>query len=318
MANEIDQRGWLKSLTVANYRCVRGATLTLTPLHALIGPNDSGKSTLLAAIKSLSESVRQRGPRGMPEGSMLLGQTSNGKTVRFDVPSKGSIVAEPLPMLEEAFLFRPDPDFLRRPSALLSAAQPIRFQDERGLGLPAIIDTIRDRNLTGPLVELNEELRRLFPTVDLLQLRAVSGSQKAIGVKLRNGVEVPAEQMSEGLLYYLAFWALSRIDPPIPIVLVEEPENGLHPARIKDVMAVLKEASKTTQIVLATHSPFVINELEGHQVSVVTRTPEEGTKVTLLSDTPHFAERSKVYALGELWVSYADGKLEEPLLSSHE
>lgn len=33
------------------------------------------------------------------------------------------------------------------------------------------------------------------------------------------------------------------------------------------------------------------------------------------SDTPNFAERSKVYALGELWLSYANGDDEGPLLA---
>lgn len=61
--------------------------------------------------------------------------------------------------------------------------------------------------------------------------------------------------------------------------------------------------------------PLVVNELQGHEVSVVTRTPEEGTKVRLLSETPNFAERSKVYSLGELWLSYADGEQEKPLFT---
>lgn len=48
-------------------------------------------------------------------------------------------------------------------------------------------------------------------------------------------------------------------------------------------------------------------------MTVVTRSAAEGTKTELLKNTPNFAERSKVYALGELWVSYADGNLEAPL-----
>ncbi len=43
---------------------------------------------------------------------------------------------------------------------------------------------------------------------------------------------------------------------------------------------------------------------------------ERGTKVTLIKDTPSFEERAKVYALGELWVSYANGKDEGPLMSA--
>jgi hypothetical protein len=38
------------------------------------------------------------------------------------------------------------------------------------------------------------------------------------------------------------------------------------------------------------------------------------TAPAALKDTPGFADRSKVYALGELWLSYSDGKDEAPLL----
>lgn len=82
-------------------------------------------------------------------------------------------------------------------------------------------------------------------------------------------------------LYYLAFAALKFLDPA-PLVLIEELENGLHPSRIGDVMRVLRELSRTTQVVLATHSPLVINELSGDEVSVITRTQKEGTKARIV------------------------------------
>jgi predicted ATPase len=120
--------------------------------------------------------------------------------------------------------------------------------------------------------------------------------------------------MSEGLLYYLAFAALGHLEQTA-MLLIEEPENGLHPARIADVMRSLREVSKKTQVVIATHSPLVINELEGDEVSVVTRSVEHGTQVRLLKDTKDFEERSKTYWLGELWLSYADGNEESALLN---
>jgi hypothetical protein len=67
-------------------------------------------------------------------------------------------------------------------------------------------------------------------------------------------------------------------------------------------------------VIIATHSPLVVNELRPDEVTVVTRSRETGTKATLIKDTPSFEERSKVYALGELWLSYANGEDEAPLL----
>ena len=83
-------------------------------------------------------------------------------------------------------------------------------------------------------------------------------------------------------------------------------------------MAILREISKTSQVVIATHSPLVVNELKGDEISIVTRDPATGTKVTLLKDVPGFEEASKVYQPGEFWVSYCDGNMEAPLLSGSQ
>ena len=78
-------------------------------------------------------------------------------------------------------------------------------------------------------------------------------------------------------------------------------------------MRVLREISKSSQVLIATHSPLVVNELTGDEVTVLTR-GESGTQAFPIKDTPKFEERSQVYALGELWLSYANGADEAPLL----
>ena len=147
-----------------------------------------------------------------------------------------------------------------------------------------------------------------------LGLININNSQKAMAITLTDGSRIGATAMSEGLLYYLGFAAL-RYLVDSKLFLVEEPENGLHPARIAEVMATLREISKTSQVIIATHSPLVVNELEGDEVTVVTREVEKGTQATLLKNVPHYEDSRKVYENGELWLSYADGKLEQPLLT---
>ena len=164
---------------------------------------------------------------------------------------------------------------------------------------------------------LRDEVRKLFPTVENLRLEAISQDQKRLTVKLKGQSEpVPAEHLSEGLLYFIAYLALKEVTKA-GILLIEEPENGLHPSRIRDVVAVLRAISESgTQVVIATHSPLVINELKADEVSVVTRDPATGTKVTPIAETPNFRSRADVYELGELWLSYADGDQEAPLFEA--
>src|SRR6478609_1846276 len=42
---------------VQNYKALRSVSLELTPFHALIGPNDSGKTSILNSLSSLSRTV---------------------------------------------------------------------------------------------------------------------------------------------------------------------------------------------------------------------------------------------------------------------
>lgn len=47
------ERPYVEELRIQSYGCIRDATFRLTPLHALIGPNDSGKSTVLRALRTV-------------------------------------------------------------------------------------------------------------------------------------------------------------------------------------------------------------------------------------------------------------------------
>ena len=204
-----------------------------------------------------------------------------------------------------------DAGALRRPSPLMSAEQVPSFFSSRGAGLPGIYDHIQSRG-DDAFSNIRDRVRSLFPAVKSIRVPAVDQGSKRIAVELISGEIVDSDAISEGLLYYLAFAALEYLEP-VSCLLIEEPENGLHPARISEVVRVLRKISERgTQVLMATHSPLLINELKPDEVSVVTRT-EAGTQVTPISKTHNFEERHKAFELGELWVSYADGKLEAPL-----
>jgi predicted ATPase len=357
----------IEVLYAERYGCLQNVSVHLTPLHAFIGPNDSGKSTILRAVRtavqlaiggfasgpapswvpfdpaisrddtpylSLALTRRPSDPgryryhvRKLKEGDFELGEIITGtreiKAGRTMYDLKGLVQTRQDPgavaireQLEgEARLLRLDPDALRQSSGLIVEGQELDYLDDRGLGLPGVYDAIQNRG-DGSFDRIAEDVRRLFPTIKNLRLRNVSANEKVLETKLNDGTLVPASLMSEGLLFYLAFAAIPHL-VGTSVLLVEEPENGLHPARIRDVVRVLREISKRTQVLIATHSPLVINELEPEEVTVTTRHPEEGTRATPLKETPSFEERAKVYALGELWLAYANGDDEAPLLGEN-
>jgi len=206
-----------------------------------------------------------------------------------------------------------EPGTLRKKGGLIPNGEPLQLSGRDGHGLASIYDAVMNRDPES-FIAIQKKARELFPTLSKIQLNPVSTSEKLLVFELTDGTRVPVELVSEGLLIYLAFAALPHLDP-VSLILVEEPENGLHPARIREVMRILREISKETQVLIATHSPLVVNELLPEEVSVVTRDNERGTIVTPIASTPNFEQRSKAYALGELWLSYANGDDEGPLLS---
>jgi predicted ATPase len=329
---------FVETVRIQNFGCARDVTLELTRLHALIGPNDSGKSTVLAAIRTAAELIRigeqeladRTGldPRGvlgtritMCSGvfevtcargeTMWSAQAGSRGDRHWDQPLEipfRDVIADPM---RGAAHIRWDPEVIRRPCELIPEGRPLAI-GERGERTAAIYDALLSRNRS-VFGRIEADVRRHFPTVKEVWLPVLNRSEKALGVILEDETKVQADQMSEGLLYWLAFAVLPHIDPT-PILLIEEPENGLHPSRIAEVVKVLREVSNRMQVIIATHSPLVINELQPNEVTILTRNEKAGTQATRMDRTRHFQQRQQVYALGELWLSFADGVNEAALV----
>lgn len=312
---------YIERIRVRDFGCIKEVMFPLTPLHALIGPNDSGKSTLLEAfavfttrrVESESEVTVFLGEHAQTwfQGNWIEHLSSVDPKYALEHRSF-SPSASLRGLVVPARVLRLDPDAMRQPTNLIAQGSPLEYTT-RGQGLAAVYDALLSRRID-VFLEISKRFTTLFPTTRSIQLTNPSQTTKALGVELLDGRSVGADQLSEGMLYWLAFAALPYLQPA-PIFLIEEPENGLHPSRIGDVMRVLRDISKTSQIIVATHHPLVINELQSDEVTILTRTPERGTIATPLASTKNFEQRSKVYALGELWLNYADGEFERDLVA---
>jgi ABC-type branched-subunit amino acid transport system ATPase component len=85
-------------------------------------------------------------------------------------------------------------------------------------------------------------------------------------------------QLSEGtfktitLLFYL-------ITEPSQLLLIEEPEVCVHHGLLSSIIELIKTYADTKQIVISTHSDFVLDMVQPENVYAVTNIPQEGTKV---------------------------------------
>jgi predicted ATPase len=120
--------------------------------------------------------------------------------------------------------------------------------------------------------------------------------------------------MSDGELAFIALLSLIFSPPDLgaPLYCFEEPENHLHPRLLTTLVTVLKQVQEElppedrSQIVLATHSPYLVDKFSLDEV-VVLEKREGATIVTRPSDKAHLRDllNSEEIGLGELFYSGA-------------
>lgn len=107
--------------------------------------------------------------------------------------------------------------------------------------------------------------------------------------------------VSDGTIRLIALMVVTHWSAPRSTLLaIEEPENGLHPHLSKHVMDLLRTASTTRQVIMTTHNPDFLDELNPDEVLLCDKI-EGFTKVRHASDVQDIEGFRKHFRLGELW-----------------
>jgi len=380
----------IKRLRVKNFKALRDIEVELTPIHVLIGPNDSGKTSILDVIAALCRSVDHplahaflgswkgtelvwNGHPDLPVGievdfddetitaygiSVLFGMKNRKVDIKSEFLREGNSTIElerlgdrtavkylldkpgwstkhsdklrqVQKMLDGVHYYYWNPRFMALPVAPDSKR---RFRMEsNGFGLSLCLDEIlsfdRDR-----FVQLERRFTKLFPHIKSIKLvsemayrapvddpEQVTMLNKADGKGLYfelkgSGQLVPASQASDGTLLILAYLSILYLPKPPRLLLVEEPENGIHPKRLRDILEILRKLvheQPHTQVVLTTHSPYGLDLFKPEEVTLCTKLDTGEIKTTRLSDSPTVLQQLDVFTLGEIWTSEGDMKIAE-------
>lgn len=84
-------------------------------------------------------------------------------------------------------------------------------------------------------------------------------------------------QLSEGTFKTLALLFYVLTDQS-QILLVEEPEVCIHHGLLNSIITLIKEESKSKQIIISTHSDYVLDQLTPDNIVLVERKNDKGTK----------------------------------------
>lgn len=282
---------------------------------------------------------------GRPDESKVRGreQTALGEVIHFLSPEASARIVLAVsdeggdPSFPSAFLhfgmeyqremlelaraprYRLSPDLLRSPAV----PTPDAVLSATGDNLAAVLD----RLISGPdrsaITRLEQALTEAVPTLRGIALRTIDGKTgaKSLEFVLSSGtkgppVTIPCAHASDGAMLLTAFLALAFSDDP-GLILIEEPENGLHPSRLQSVIDMLRKISagalgnQARQVIITTHSPLLLNYTRPEEVRIVRRDLEKGTIVTPMNEVPDVQELLGEFGAGELWYLLGEQALVE-------
>lgn len=153
---------------------------------------------------------------------------------------------------------------------------------------------------------ITRHIRKVMPQFKEFDLETLPGNDKYTRLNWHDNLSeylFGAHQISDGSLRFMALTAL-LLQPPsmLPSVIVlDEPELGLHPAAIAELAGMIRTASTHCQVVVATQSTRLIDEFHASDLVVVERDESNHCSVFKRLDETELADWLSRYSLSELW-----------------
>lgn len=304
----------LKRVRVRNYRCLKDVELLLGGLTILVGPNASGKSALLSALRTDFTRTVHSNDVWSHDSSLAIGaefESDKGLAVGSWSPSRPEAWKwdgrHPGPGSHESQSLQLDVTHLRTQNLL---AGETRLSASGG-NLTNVFATLTRQQQQS----VASEFCRLVPFFGDLNTKPTASGQHALRFqdRWRSDVWYSPQEVSDGTMLVLAYLLLQYQTPQVDLVTIEEPERGLHPYLLGEVLDVLRRMSrgevgpKPVQFVLATHSAELLNYAEPSEVRFLERSVEDGSVriASAPSQGPDWAQYFREYqdALGGAWLS---------------
>lgn len=168
-----------------------------------------------------------------------------------------------------------EPSALRRPDDFQAPAT----MDSDGAHLPSTLHRLATQNDASQVYA--DIANRLSSLVDDVREIRVDRDDARRLLRLvmtdRRGVELPASSLSDGTLRFIALSVLERDPTTTGLMCFEEPENGIHPARMDAIMdlladmavdpqAVVDDDNPLRQVIISTHSPVVAARVQPEEL----------------------------------------------------
>ena len=183
---------------------------------------------------------------------------------------------------------------------------------EGGGNVAAVLDALL-RSDRKRFDQIEEVIREHLPGVEAVHIETPEPSHRRVDLVFQGGVKMPANMASTGVRLMIFFITLAYHPMPPRLILLEEPENGVHPKRLAQIVSLLREITEgkhgnhAAQIILTTHSPYLLDSVipDKDQV-IVFRRNDNGDRVAEAVDQERLREFMDEFMLGEIWFNQGE------------
>ncbi len=187
------------------------------------------------------------------------------------------------------------------PAKQTSDVEDNRFFRPNAANLPAYLYWLQEKHPV-QFRHIEEHIRLVAPFFDKFVLTPSKLNEKKIKLEWRqkdSDAYFDAYSLSDGTLRFICLATLLLQPSPPALILLDEPELGLHPFAIRILAEMLESASMRVQVVLATQSVTLLNNFVPKDVIVA---ENDGHKTTLRRlDEEKLKHWLGEFSIGELW-----------------
>ena len=181
--------------------------------------------------------------------------------------------------------------FYFEPRERMRAANPVKEVRHIGLmgeELAPFLNTLRALD-ERQFKSVEKSLHMIIPSVNAIDVAVNSLGEVELRL-VEGGIPIPARVLSEGTLRVLGLLALGGAKDPPSVIGFEEPENGIHPRRIRLIAELLRNRASDgrTQIIVTTHSPILTDLIPDASLYVCRKADGQTNIQPLLAGGPLF------------------------------
>lgn len=169
-----------------------------------------------------------------------------------------------------------------------------------GRNLTQILNNLKN-NHSLDFEKIEDELHKVNPVYKNIEISNIAG-QAYLSLREKNlDRTMGALHISDGTLRFLLLESIFFNPSRGSFIAIDEPERGLHPDMIRSVADMIKFAVSECQIILATHSPYLLNQFSLDDILVFEKNELNSTVVKKISED-NYSDYDGELLPGQLWL----------------